>query len=197
MAVRLEWLHHHYKVKVYDASILTKPANVECGTHTWGHLTDTSFFHRRWDETSFQHKGLFCFDWLNVQIWLSLQDVIRTRSKTGISQNALLHSFSDPIQISAGFHLSSLQIKEHHGGLGSPNKTGYRWGGETLCTSRISHQSEKVRIKVLCFHHKDVCWLFQSKTEAWERANGGQTSQVESVLYFIDLEWLPQRNRGR
>lgn len=47
VAVRLEWLHKHYKVKVYDASILINPANVECGTLAWGHLTDTSFFNRR------------------------------------------------------------------------------------------------------------------------------------------------------
>lgn len=98
--------------------------------------------HQHRSEASSQHKDPFCFDWLNVQIWLSLQDVIRTRSKTPISQNALLHSYNDPIQSSAGSHLSNLQIKERHRGLGSAQQTGPGWGWNIVQLEKFPAKSK-------------------------------------------------------
>lgn len=104
-------LHRNYKVKMCETNTLTKLMKEKCGSRACikpnrpsGYKLETQISYRgtlesirqHRSEASSQHKGLFCFDWLIVQIWLSLKDVIRTKSKTRISRNALVHSDNDP-----------------------------------------------------------------------------------------------------
>lgn len=122
----MKTLYRDFKVKMYGINTHTKLKKEECGTpgaiwpnRPFGYELETQItyrgtresLHQHRSEASSQRKGPFCFDWLNVQIWLWLQDVIRTRSKRPTSQNALFHSYTDPVQSSAGSHLSSFTLK--------------------------------------------------------------------------------------